>query len=74
MYRKVRDSNLSIKPFNSQTTHMHNVLLHSVKIKRKMCFLYKQNFKYTLIDFSDYSPSRYFIHIVLKAVQRESLC
>lgn len=32
------DSNLSIKPFNSQTTHMHNVLLHSVKIKRKMHF------------------------------------
>lgn len=31
---------LSIKPFNSQTTHMHNVLLHRVKRKKKnaICF------------------------------------
>lgn len=44
---------MNIKSFNSQTTHMHNVLLHSVKIKENV-FLYKQNFKYTLIDFSNY--------------------
>ena len=31
---------LNIKSFNSQTTHMHNVLLHSVKIKRKMYFYF----------------------------------
>lgn len=33
---------LSRKSFHSQTTHMHDVLLHSVKIKRKMHF-YKNN-------------------------------
>lgn len=30
---------MSIKPFISQTTHMHNVLIHSVKIKRKCIFI-----------------------------------
>lgn len=34
------DEDLSIKPFNSQTTHMHNVLLHSVKRKKKMQFVF----------------------------------
>lgn len=34
------DEALSIKPFNSQTTHMHNVLLHSVKRKKKMQFVF----------------------------------
>jgi len=34
------DTELSIKPFNSQTTHMHNVLLHSVKRKKKMRFFF----------------------------------
>lgn len=34
------DKELSIKPFNSHTTHMHNVLLHSAKRKKKMLFLF----------------------------------
>lgn len=34
------DKDMSIKPFNSQTTHMHNVLLHSVKRKKKMQFFF----------------------------------
>lgn len=57
---------------------MHNVLLHSVKRKKKMKFFfkYKQNFKYTFIEFSKIPTqvAKYSFTLFLKLSDESAFC